>query len=226
MTRQKTFKERIRARMDKTGESYTSARRHLIERSEAESRKRRTPKTIAATKTSDVSVRENTGRTRTEWFKLLDRWGATNKKHPEIARWLTGEQGVDGWWAQHLTVAYEQERGMRAPGQRADGTYSISASKTVNVHVNKLFEAFHDGSTREKWLGEVDLEIRTARPGKSLTARWEGGDTRITVGFTDKGAHKSQVAMAHERVPDAQQADELKLFWRGRMKILKELLES
>lgn len=226
MTRQKTFKERIRARMEKTGESYTTARRHLIQRSDAESRKRRTPTTIAATKASDQSVRENTGRARAEWFDLLDRWGATEKKHAEIAGWLTREQGIAGWWAQHLTVAYEQERGMRAPGQRADGTYSVSASKTVNVDVNKSFQAFHDPSIREMWLGDVDLEIRTARPGKSLTARWEDGSTRITVGFTDKGAEKSQVAMAHERVPDAQRADELKVFWRERMNILKELLEN
>jgi hypothetical protein len=30
MTRQKTFKRRLRARMEKTGESYTAARRMLI----------------------------------------------------------------------------------------------------------------------------------------------------------------------------------------------------
>ncbi|MGH2697856.1 MAG: hypothetical protein ACRDJL_01480 [Actinomycetota bacterium] len=226
MTRQKSFKERIRARMNKTGESYATARKQLIEKSEAEARKRRTPRTIARTRPSDESVLENTGRTWGEWFKLLDKRGAKAKKHPEIARWLSEEQEVDGWWAQSVTVAYEQERGMRAPGQRADGTYSVSASKTVNVPIERLFEAFQDEKVRERWLGEFEFGIRTARPGKSMTAAWEDGSTRLTLGFDARGAEKSQVALAHERIAEPQQADEAKAFWRERMNLLKKLLES
>nr|MDQ3958519.1 DUF4287 domain-containing protein [Actinomycetota bacterium] len=173
MTRQKSFKERIRARMEKTGESYATARRQLVEKSEAEARKRQTPRTISRVRKNEESVRDNTGRTWDEWFALLDRWGARDRKHGEIARWLVEEQGVDGWWAQSITVAYEQERGIRAPGQRLDGTYSVTASKTVNVPVGKLFDAFHDEDTRGRWLGDGELTVRTTRPGKSLTATWE-----------------------------------------------------
>jgi hypothetical protein len=226
MTRQKTFKQRIRARMDKTGESYATARRKLIEKSEAEARKRRTPRTISRTRSSDESVLKNTGRTWDQWFKLLDKSGAKDKKHPEIARWLSEEHGVDGWWAQSVTVAYEQDRGMRAPGQRADGTYSVSASKTVKVPVEVLFEAFRDESVREGWLGEYEVAVRTARPGISMTAEWEEGSTRLNAGFYAKGPGKSQVALAHEKIVDAQQADELKAFWRERMNVLKKMLEG
>jgi Domain of unknown function (DUF4287) len=226
MTRQKTFKERIRARMDKTGESYATARRRLIEKSEAEARKRRTPRTISPTRRSDDSVLKNTGRTWDEWFKLLDKWGAKNRKHPEIARWLSEEHQVDGWWAQSVTVAYEQERGMRAPGQRADGTYSVSASKTVDVSVETLFEAFHDEGMRERWLGEFEFSVRTARPGKSMTAEWEDASTRLSLGFNPKGGEKSQVGLAHEKIADPQQADEFKAFWRERLEVLKKLLEG
>jgi uncharacterized protein YndB with AHSA1/START domain len=226
MTTQKSFKDRIRARMDKTGESYVTARLRLIEKSEAEARKRRTPRTISRTRRSDESVRKSTGRTWDEWFKLLDKWGAKEKKHPEIARWLSEEHEVDGWWAQSVTVTYEQERGMRAPGQRADGTYSITASKTIDVPVKRLFHAFHDEEDRECWLGDFELSIRTARPGKSITAAWEDASTRLTLSFEAKGPRKSQVALAHEKIADAQQADELKAFWRERMNLVKKLLES
>ena len=226
MTRQKSFKERIRARMDKTGESYATARRRLIEKAEAEARKRRTPQTISPRRSSDEPVRKATGRTWDDWFRLLDNWGAKDHKHPEIARWLSEEHDVDGWWAQSITVGYEQERGMRAPGQRADGTYSVSASKTVGVPVETLFEAFHDESLRDRWLGDFDFSIRTARPGKSITAEWEDASTRITVGFYAKDGGKSQVALAHEKIADPQQADELKAFWRERMTLLKNLLEG
>ena len=212
--------------MDKTGESYATARRQLIEKSEAESRRRRTPQTISPIGGSDEVVRRHTGHALGHWFKLLDKWEAKDKTHTEIARWLSGEQGIDGWWAQHVTVAYEQARGMRAPGQRSDGTYSVTASKTVNVPLETLFEAFYDAEVRERWLGEFEFDIRTTRPGKSITARWEDTSTRLTVGFQAKGSSKSQVALAHERIADARQTDELKVFWRERMVLLKKLLEG
>ncbi|MDQ4145899.1 MAG: DUF4287 domain-containing protein [Actinomycetota bacterium] len=226
MTRQKSFKERIRERMEKTGESYATARRRLIEKSQAEARKRRTPRSISPVRMSAESVRKATDHTWDEWFRLLDRWGAKDRKHGEIARWLSEEHGVDGWWAQSITVAYEQERGIRAPGQRADGTYSVSASKTVGVPVKRLFEAFQDEALRERWLGEFELNVRSARPPKSLTAEWEDASTRLSIGFYEKDAGKSQVALAHEKIADPQQADELKGFWRERMNLLKRLLEG
>ena len=226
MTRQKSFKERIRARMDKTGESYATARRQLIEKAEAEARRRRTPKTISPIRRNEEAVLENTDRSWDEWFKLLDKWGANDKKHPEIVRWLLEEHEIDGWWAQSVTTAYEQERGMRAPGQRADGTYSVSASKTVDVSVKKLFDAFKNKDVREKWLGDYKINIRTTRPGTSLTGTWEEGSTRLTISFQEKGARKSQVALAHEKITEASQADELKAFWREQMNLLKKLLES
>ncbi|MDQ4095718.1 MAG: DUF4287 domain-containing protein [Actinomycetota bacterium] len=226
MTRQKSFKQRIRARMDKTGESYATARRRLIEKAEAEARKQRTPQTIAPQRTKSEAILSRTGRSREEWFKLLDEGGAEKKKHAEIARWLVDEHEVDGWWSQHITVAYEQERGMRAPGQRSDGTYSVSASKTLNVPVDRVFDAFNDERLRTQWLGDYELQVRTARPGKSMTAAWEEGTTRLAIGFTDKGAAKSQVSLAHERIADARRADEMKSFWRERLNALKAVLED
>ena len=116
MTRQKTFKRKVRARMQKTGESYTAARRRLIaagERPEAEAAEFEPPM-------SDDAIRERTGRGWDEWFALLDAWEAASRPHPDVARWLRDEHGVDGWSAQSVTVGYERARGLRAPGQRPD----------------------------------------------------------------------------------------------------------
>ena len=126
MTRQKSFKGRIRARMEKTSESYTTARRQLLAKvgtqppAEPEPRPADAPK--ARRPYSDEVVRANTGRTWDEWFALLDRWGGAQRPHPEIARWLVEEHGVGGWWAQGVTVGYEQARGLRDPGQRRGGS--------------------------------------------------------------------------------------------------------
>lgn len=226
MTRQKSFKERIRARMDKTGESYATARRQLVDKAETEARKRRTPQTIAAHRPADEAVVSATGRPMAEWFELLDEWGATNQKHREIARWLADEHGVDGWWAQSVTVSYEQERGMRAPGQRADGFFAVSASKTVAVGVDELYEAFADEEIRGRWLGDHEMTAGKVRPGTSITAGWEDRATRLTIAFVSKGEAKSQVALEHGRIRTAAEADELKTFWREKLLGLKKVLEG
>jgi hypothetical protein len=229
MTRQKSFKGRIRARMDKTAESYTTARRQLLAKSSKVSDAAEAPPAAppeARRPYSDAVVRRNTGRDWDEWFTLLDEWGAATRPHPEIARWLAEEHAVGGWWAQGVTVAYEQARGRRAPGQRGDGNFSVSASKTVAVPVGRLFEAFADEDLRERWLPGAAFELRTAQPGRSLRANWEDGSTRVNVTFTALGDAKSQAALQHERLPDAETADRLKAFWRERVAVLKQVLEA
>jgi len=136
MTSQKTFKRRVRSRMEKTGESYVTARRHLLEGEKHEVRDQ-APADYRAP-ISDQAIRGSTGRDWSEWFATLDAWEGHQRDHRDIAAWLGREHGVDSWWAQGITVAYEQARGKRAPGQRADGTFAASASKTVAVSVERL----------------------------------------------------------------------------------------
>ena len=55
-------------------------------------------------RTSEEAVRSATGRSREEWFSLLDSWDAAGHKHRDIAAWIMREHGVNNWWAQTLTV--------------------------------------------------------------------------------------------------------------------------
>jgi hypothetical protein len=236
MTKQKSFKDRVRARMDKTSESYTTARRQLLAKSATEAEAAAETPESAATAVvdvpgvkrpySDAVILANTGRTWDEWFAVLDRWGAVERPHTEIARWVNQEHGVDGWWAQGVTVAYEQARGLRAPGQQRGGHFEVNASKTVAVPVERLYEAFADPTLRERWLPGASFEVRTARPGRSIRANWDDGSTRLVVAFTARGEAKSQVALVHERIPDAATADKLKAWWRERVAVLKQVLEA
>jgi uncharacterized protein YndB with AHSA1/START domain len=183
------------------------------------------PEAIKAQKISATAVRERTGRDRAEWFALLDAWGAAGRGHREIARWLAGEHRVDSWSSQSITVAYEQARGLRAPGQQADGYYAASASRTVAVPVDRLFEAFTDELLRRRWLPE-QLTARPTTADFSFRADFGDGTTRIAVGFVAKGATKAQVGLVHEKLVDAESAAEMKALWRLRLTALKDLLES
>jgi hypothetical protein len=218
MTRQKSFKRLVRSRMEKTGESYTAARATLLAAEES-----KTTEGPALTM-SDEAIRRRTGRGWEEWFDLLDESGAVERPHPEIARWLREEQGVDGWDAQSVTVSYERARGLRAVGERPEG-FSITASKTVAVPVDRLFDAFVDESLRERWLPAGRLRERTATKPKSARFDWDDGETRVVVGFIAKGEAKSTVALEHERLADAEEAERMKAYWRDRVAALKEVLE-
>lgn len=171
-------------------------------------------------------VRRATGRDRDEWFALLDEWGAKGRPFREIADWLTGEHDLTKWWAQKLIVEYEQARGLRPPGVRPDGTFEVTASRTVAVPVERLFDAFTDARQRKKWLPDKRMSLRTSRRGHSARFDWDDGSTRVNVDFIDKGPSKSTVAVAHGRLIDAGEVETTKTMWKERLGRLKSFLES
>lgn len=174
---------------------------------------------------SSAGLRRATGRDGEEWFALLDGWEAAERPYREIVDWLTGEHGLSDWWAQKLTVEYEQARGVRAPGVRPDGTFTVGTSKTVAVPVERLFNAFVDAELRASWLPGAAMRERTSQPGRSARFDWEDGPSRVNVHFTAKGEARSQVAIEHERLPDAATAERTKAYWQQRLAALKTLLE-
>jgi hypothetical protein len=207
MTRQKSFKRLVRARMEKTGESYTAARAQLLAAED------RPVLTI-----SDEAIRRRTGHGWEHWFDLIDDWGGSERSHKEIATWLREEQGVPGWDSQSITVSYERARMGRELGQRDSG-FSATASKTVAVPVERLYDAFIERAPAE-------LSERTATRPRSARFDWEDGSTRVIVGFEAKDDGKSVVSLEHERLPDGDEAARMKAYWRERLAALKADLET
>jgi hypothetical protein len=221
MTRQRSFKRLVRARMEKTGESYTAARGVLLAAAEEP-----TEPAAPVLMTSDEKIRLRTGRGWEEWFDLLDEWGAADRSHREIARWVAEQQGIHplAWNAQAITASYERTRGLRTVGEHPDG-FTITASKTVAVPVDRLYDAFVDESLRARWLPEDQLRERTALKPKSARFDWGDGDTRVIVAFSPKGEAKSTAALQHVRLADAEEAERMKAFWRDRVAAMKRELE-
>jgi hypothetical protein len=215
MTRQKSFKRLVRARMEKTGESYTTARAMLLRAAEEPAEKERAP--LA---TSDEAIRERTGRGWEEWFDLLDEWGAAELPHRDIARRVAEELAIDplAWNAQAITYSFERARGLREPGERSDG-FAVTAQRTVAVPVERLFDAFLAA-------GRGELRERTATRPRSARFDWEGGDSRVHVTFAAKGEASSTVAVEHARLADAGEAERMKAYWRERLADLKATLEA
>ena len=70
MTKQKSFKSRVRARMDKTSESYTAARRQLLAKS--------TPDPEAPA--DQAAPAEQAAPVEPRWWMLLGRGGRTRTR--------------------------------------------------------------------------------------------------------------------------------------------------
>lgn len=175
---------------------------------------------------SEQAVLRATGRERKQWFALLDAWEATTRAHRDIAAWLMSDHNIENWWAQTLTVDYERARGLREPGAKRDGTFSVTVSITLGVSAKRAFAAFVDTKLRQRWLPRATLQERTSTSGRSARFDWKDGSTRVNVGFTAKGTTRSQVALQHERLSSAQAAKEMRAFWRNHLDTLKALLEG
>ena len=221
MTRHRSFKLLVRARMEKTGESYTAARAMLLAAQE--------PAAAEALRlaTSDEEIRRRTGRGWEEWFGLLDAWGAAERPHRDVARWVAQQLDIEplAWAAQAITVSFERARGLRAVGERADG-FAITASKTVAVPVEQLYDAFVDASLRERWLPGGLLRERTATRPASARFDWGDGETRVNLTVAAKAGAKSTATVEHRRLPGTAEADEARTFWRDRLSALKAQLEG
>ena len=232
MPRDKDLKRLARTRMKKTGEAYTTARAQIL---------RKPKKRVAATgarasKTasapdygklsgfSDELIKEKTGCNWTRWVNTLDALGAAELSHREIAKIVSEKYKVQSWWTQAVTTGYERIKGLRAIGQRRDGSYEANKSRTYNVPVQELFDAWSNARTRRAWLDE-DVKVRTATSPVSMRIGWSDGSI-IAVGFMSKSASKSAVALAHTKLPDKKAADNMKQYWSERLDALGEVLKQ
>ena len=207
MTKDEARKRDVRARMSKTGERYTAARRHVA---------RPEPWATDDLGRSDGTVRRGSGKGWEEWIAILDAWGAQARTHTEIARHLSQDLSVDGWWAQTVTVGYERARGMRAANQRPDG-FCVYASKTVPVEVARLRDAFVNARRRSAWLEPDTVRLRPNRSENTARFDHPADGSRVVVSFTAKGNGRAVVHLEHERLPDAAAVTQMQAFWTERL---------
>jgi uncharacterized protein YndB with AHSA1/START domain len=238
MPKNKDLKRLVRARMQKSGESYTAARRQVLAkktRSAGRQPSGAVSTAVAATPTtaragmSDAAVRAKTGRTWRQWVATLDADGAALLPHREIARLLASKYDVPPWWSQMVTVGYERLKGLREVGQRRGGqragTYDANKSRTFPVPVAALYRACRDARARARWLPGVDVVVRKATPSRSLRLTWQDG-TKLELMFFPKGRSKSTVQVQHHDLPTKAAADACKKAWHERLDALAAQLRG
>jgi uncharacterized protein YndB with AHSA1/START domain len=189
-------------------------------------------------------VKKATGKTWNEWFGLLDRAGAREMEHREIASQLLDRGPIsNAWWAQTVTVKYERSRGLREIGQTKSAGFEIGVSKTLPLSIDEAWELIAEPVGLKIWLGTLSRailkkgevyktdegtqgEIRSIVPGKRLRLTWRpiGKDKSSTlqINLLSKG-EKTSVRIHHERLSDAKEREEMRRHWK---KVLENLQES
>jgi hypothetical protein len=231
MTKDKALKRDVRARMEKTGESYTTARHFLLDEHlpsdssvsfddsvelEAEPIAPSLPPRVAEPGMSDEAIQRATGKTWDELFLRLDEWGATQRTHPEIAVFAEQEFAINGWWAQNVTVGYERARGMRKVNERVDG-FSVNASRTFNVPVERLYAALAEDDQRSRWLEPELIRVRTTTANKAWRCEIVSDASRVEFRLTAKTPEKTSVAMEHSRLSSEEDVSTWRAFWKDHL---------
>lgn len=175
---------------------------------------------------SDSALKDTTGLNWSEWKISLEDWGAAEKSHLEIAKYLSDERGIEGWWAQGITIGYERMIARRAVGQRSDGSYSASVSKTINASIEQVHTALVDEPLRNQWLDASVMRLRTSVAPKS--ARFDDHEANVIIAFflTPKGDDKCAIQVQADKLSSAEAGEEWKSVWRPRLNALAKYLIS
>ncbi|MGO2035983.1 MAG: hypothetical protein ACTH2U_05845 [Brevibacterium sp.] len=173
-----------------------------------------------ATKAANIeSIEKAFGEPWTKTRERLEAAGGAAATHKELADALYPQfEGVidkHGWWVQGAVVAYEQEIGRRVPGQRADGTFDVAVSRTIDGDREDIIERFAalvDGS-----LNGIELE---GEPRTSTTAKrsfWRANltdGTKFEAAAEGKSEGRTLLVLTTSKLPSAEALED----WRGHLK--------
>ncbi|OGV96123.1 hypothetical protein A2W24_01905 [Microgenomates group bacterium RBG_16_45_19] len=171
------------------------------------------------------AVKKKTGQGWKEWITILDKAGAKEMPHKDIAIHLHEKHRLPDWWCQMVAVGYEQAKGLRQIYQGSDG-YKVSVGRTIASGLGDIYKAWEDTKRREKWLPKAKLTVRKATTNKSMHISWGDGKTSLEVNFYPKGIGKGQVVVQHSKLADAKEVEKKKVHWSKALDKLKEMLKG
>lgn len=145
------------------------------------------------------------------WVDWLDAHDGRSLPHARIAELAHDRMGSGsalavenaGWWAQSVTVAYEQQIGRRVPGQRQDGTFYVSVNRTAPVAPQQAMEAWlaYVAGVEDPGGCRPAGPARTSTTPKRLywrTACTDGSTLQLAV---EPSATGSRLALTREGLP-------------------------
>lgn len=170
------------------------------------------------------AIERATGTSWPDWQRIMADGGAADADHAGLARIALAAMGErvenPGWWAQSVAVAYEQDTGRRVKGQVADGTFQVSATRTLPGTMDEVFEAW---LARAQKLTEIDGAAIVDSPRETGTAKrrhWRIGladGTRAVVSAEAKGQGRAFLTATHTKLPSIEQLERWRAAWKDQL---------
>lgn len=234
MTKQRTFKRRVRGRMAKTGESYSTARRRLLSKASSPFRTRLASQpaldeVVALDSVTSNSrrrlldwrrtwVRRSTGIPIDAWIGILDEAGARGLRHREIWHWLGASGQVsDGAVREGIVIIYEQHIGRRVIGQSCDGDYPAQVTKRLKGTMDQLLDQWLQLVTDKRVLNGAGI---LSEPSVSRTDKFRYWRAKLadgtTVAVTIYGMSDGRAAFGIQQrgFRDRPSADASRAYWK------------
>ncbi len=220
MTKQEHFKQRIRARMTKTGERYGAARRTLIDQSAVNGDGNGERVWVTEPEFTDEVIAAQTGRSWTEWCDLIEAWPGHVAGHAAVAAHVHAAYGLDHWWSQGVTVSWERITGRRVVNQRSDGTFEASKTRTVTVDHDALRAALFDDAERVELFPGFETEMRSKPTTKVPRVAFPDGVVLFTLTPLDDG--RVRINVAHGQLESPGAVEHWKAYWSAWLEAVDE----
>lgn len=166
------------------------------------------------------AIEDTTGISWKEWVYFLEGENASSLSHKEIAQKVYEKLGNrldnSGWWSQSVAVAYEQHIGRRKPGQRSDGSYEVTANKTLSGSPDDALAAW---TTLVGARTEFD-GVSFDEPSVSKTDKWRhwraamGDGSRVSVSTTAQSSEKSIISVTSSKLESSEHVERWRAYWK------------
>lgn len=173
-----------------------------------------------------TNLEEGSGIEWVEWVRFFE--PLEDSSHTEMARAASrhiiahGSSENPDWWAQSVTAAYEQSIGRRLPGQRADGSFEWSITKSVSGSREEIFERILQSLADVQHVDGMSV----INPRMSLTEKrsfWrcnlsDGSKTEIAVGPRPRSGY--MVSVTQSKVHSEEAAERWRKYWRQQLGVI------
>jgi uncharacterized protein YndB with AHSA1/START domain len=195
---------------------------------------------------TDEAFLKATGKSREDWFGLLDGAGGPQLDHRSMVAALRDKGGLaSAWWQQEVAVAYEKARGKLAPGETAGEGFQIGVSRILDIAPVKAWRLMTEEPGRSVWLGKMEKmprqgesyetddgtkgKVASFTEGRHVRLTWQprGWHKPTTLQFyVLPGGEKTSFRFHQERLATAAQREEMRTHWQGVLDKLEKMVHD
>jgi uncharacterized protein YndB with AHSA1/START domain len=196
---------------------------------------------------SNKAVVKATEKSWDAWHKVLKRAKVDDLTHKEIVTYLREKHGLTHWWAQTITVDYEQYIGRRKEGQTQSADFQIGVRKTLNFPSSDVWDLLMSPKGSQLWLGKNRLknfdegkkystsegttgEFRVNKPYHHIRLTWKLKDWErpsvLQVRVIPVSSKKSTISFHQEKLKNQKVREQMRAHWKEVLKKISELESS